>query len=97
MSEQVLVQMQGGPCQLCDAPDRPADVTIQGSVGRGGRNRPDDIRTIQSAPNGQAAAAGGPSAKLAVDGVSGPLTILPRAPRDRQAPTGFVQQILSRR
>lgn len=75
MSEQVLVKMQGGPCQLCDAPDRSADVTIQGSVGRGGRNRPDDIRTIQSALKGQDATAGGPSVKLAVDGVSSPLTI----------------------
>jgi hypothetical protein len=75
MSEKVLVKMQSGRCQLCEAPDRPGYLTIQDSVGRGGRNRPDDVRTIQSALNAQDVAAGGPSVKLDVDGLSGPLTI----------------------
>ena len=75
MSEKVLVKMQSGRCQLCEAPDRPGYLTIQDSVGRGGRNRPDDVRTIQSALDAQDVAAGGPSVKLDVDGLSGPLTI----------------------
>jgi hypothetical protein len=75
MALQVLVKFETGGCSLCDGPAYDGAVVIKGSVGRGGRNAPDDVRTIQSALNGVAPADGGPVLQLAVDGVAGPLTI----------------------
>jgi hypothetical protein len=67
--------MESGGCSLCDAPKHSGGASIEASVGRGGRNLPDDVRAIQSALNAQDVADGGPSVKLAVDGLIGPLTI----------------------
>jgi hypothetical protein len=75
MGEQVVMRMENHCCSLCDPPKRSQGTGIVGSVGRGGRNIPDDVKAIQSALNAQDVANGGPSVKLAVDGLCGPLTI----------------------
>jgi hypothetical protein len=69
------MRMESGGCSLCNPPEYSAGVSIQGSVGRGGRNLPDDVKAIQAALNAQDPADGGPMVKLAVDGLVGPLTI----------------------
>lgn len=48
---------------------------IRGSVGRGGRNRFDDVRTVQYLLNCVPRSAGGPWRELRVDGVAGELTL----------------------
>jgi hypothetical protein len=48
--------------------------SITGSVGLGGRNAANDVRTVQALLNDVPPEAGGPVPKLAVDGLSGPLT-----------------------
>jgi hypothetical protein len=76
MAEQIVMKLASGGCTMCDAPARPGDLgIIKGSVGRGGRNNPDDVKAIQDALNAQNAADGGPNPKLAVDGLAGPRTI----------------------
>lgn len=75
MALQVLVKLASGGCSLCDGPPYDGEIVIGGSVGRGGRNSPEDVRTIQRALNDVDPADGGPILKLAVDGVAGPLTI----------------------
>ena len=50
-------------------------IDISASVGRGGVNRPNDVRTIQAALNRLPPASGGPIRPLAVDGICGPKTI----------------------
>ena len=75
---EILIKFESGGCSRCGAPRRAASgdgVKITGSVGRGGRNLPADVKTIQSALNGFAVADGGAAPKLAVDGIAGPLTI----------------------
>ena len=75
MAEQIVMRLERGGCALCDAPTQPDGAgIIKGSVGRGGRNNPDDVKAIQAALNAQDVADGGPSPKLAVDGIAGPLT-----------------------
>jgi hypothetical protein len=74
MVQQVLMAFKRGGCSLCNGPPNPG-VAIQGAVGRGGRNLPADVRTIQSALNAEAPPEGGPTVKLKVDGLAGPLTI----------------------
>ena len=50
--------------------------SIEASVGRmGGKNRPDDVITIQQMLNNVPKAEGGPIPPLAVDGLCGPKTI----------------------
>jgi len=75
MSAQMVMRMDNGGCSLCNAPKRSGVTSIKDSVGRGGRNLSDDVRAIQSALNAQDVGNGGPSVKLAVDGLVGPLTI----------------------
>jgi len=75
MTLQVLVKFEGGGCSLCDGPPYDGSVVIKGSDGRGGRNSPDDVKTIQAALNAVEPADGGPLLKLTVDGIAGPLTI----------------------
>ncbi|WP_156996903.1 hypothetical protein [Knoellia aerolata] len=48
---------------------------INGSVGAGGVNEPDDVFTVQALLNHVDAASGGPVSPLEVDGLVGPLTI----------------------
>lgn len=48
--------------------------SISASVGVGGRNLPDDVRTVQRLLNGVTPANGGPVPPLAVDGFVGPKT-----------------------
>jgi hypothetical protein len=50
-------------------------LTIQGSVGRGGKNNPEDARRIQDALNRVPPFQGGPQPLLLVDGLVGPKTI----------------------
>lgn len=50
-------------------------IDISASVGRGGVNRTNDVRTIQAALNRLPPASGGPISPLAVDGICGPKTI----------------------
>ena len=50
-------------------------VTLQGSVGRNGRNLSDDVRQIQKALNRVGPVNGGPVIPLVVDGFVGPKTI----------------------
>jgi hypothetical protein len=73
MAQQVLMKMTGGGCTLCDGPTY--SIAIQGSVGRGGHNAPNDVKTIQNALNAVSPVDGGPILKLAVDGAAGPRTI----------------------
>lgn len=54
---------------------RPMVLSTEGSVGEGGKNRPDDVRLVQSLLNRVPAVSGGSAAPLAVDGLSGPKTI----------------------
>lgn len=76
MAEQIVMKLASGGCTLCDAPQRPGGGGgIKGSVGRGGRNNPDDVRAIQAALNAKDVADGGPNPKLVVDGIAGPRTI----------------------
>src|SRR5215470_18182997 len=57
-------------------PPKKADgTTIGASVGIGGKNKADDVRTVQDLLNGVPAASGGPLLPLAVDGLIGPKTI----------------------
>jgi hypothetical protein len=74
MAQQLLMKLSNGGCSCCDPPPA-SGFSIDGSVGRGGRNLPNDVRTIQSALNGVCPADGGPVLKLSVDGIVGPLTI----------------------
>ncbi len=74
MAQHVLMKLSNGGCSCCDPPPAPG-IAIDGSVGRGGRNLPNDVRTIQAALNNVSSADGGPTLKLAVDGFVGPLTI----------------------
>ena len=56
------------PCRL------PGAVILDGSVGNGGTNRPDDVVAIQSSLNSVIAAMGGPGEQLKEDGIAGPRT-----------------------
>jgi len=57
-------------------PPKKADATTIGAaVGVGGKNKADDVRTVQDLLNGVPAASGGPLLPLAVDGRIGPKTI----------------------
>ena len=49
--------------------------SIRAAVGQGGRNDRDDVRTVQTLLNDVAPSSGGPTPKLAVDGLIGPKTI----------------------
>jgi len=75
MALQVLMKFESGGCALCDGPGYEGSIVISGSVGRGGRNAYEDVKTIQGALNAVVPSDGGPTLKLAVDGVAGPLTI----------------------
>jgi peptidoglycan hydrolase-like protein with peptidoglycan-binding domain len=50
-------------------------LEIQGSVGKGGKNIPPDVVTIQQALNRVPAHEGGPLPPLVVDGLVGPKTV----------------------
>ena len=68
------VRSRGGSCQEVDFEDIRADLSITNSVGVGGVNRADDVRSIQQALNQVPPASGGPAPPLVVDGISGNLT-----------------------
>jgi hypothetical protein len=71
----VLVRMNADRgCFLKDVKLVGGPNTISASVGAGGRNLPDDVRTVQTLLNGVSPANGGPVPKLAVDGFIGPKT-----------------------
>src|SRR5688500_13378102 len=74
MENRIVMRLDSGGCCECDTPTQ-GGTSISASVGRGGANRADDVRTIQSALNAQEPTDGGPDVKLAVDGLVGPLTI----------------------
>ena len=74
MENKIVMRMDSGGCCECAAPEQ-GGIEISASVGRGGANRADDVRTIQSALNSQDPIDGGPDIKLVVDGLVGPLTI----------------------
>jgi hypothetical protein len=65
-------------CQRTNAPSGAATgggaVIITASVGLGGVNRPDDVKKIQELLNDVRPEKGGPTPKLVVDGMCGPLT-----------------------
>lgn len=76
MTQQILAHFSNGHCSFCKAPGHDGDaVSIEGSVGRGGRNKSDDVSTVQEALNDVPASDGGPTLALTVDGIAGPLTI----------------------
>jgi len=75
MAEQIVVKFVNGGCSCCDPPPYAGGDSISGSVGRGGRNFAADVMTIQAALNDEDPADGGPTLKLAADGIAGPLTI----------------------
>ena len=65
----------GTRCTALDlARDPSGSATISASVGLGGANRADDVRTVQSLLNDVKIERGGPAPPLAVDGIAGPLT-----------------------
>jgi hypothetical protein len=72
MANKVLVRLTTGECELRDLNDpAPAGVlTISSSVGLGGRNLPDDVKTVQAALNQVPPEQGGPRTKLDVNGKS---------------------------
>ena len=51
-----------------------SELNIQGSVGRGGRNHGEDVKSIQNALNRVPKTQGGPLPPLVVDGLNGPKT-----------------------
>ena len=59
---------------LNDNPERLIQLNIKGSVGSGAQNKRDDVVLVQSLLNLVSPAEGGPQTKLAVDGISGPVT-----------------------
>ena len=73
----VMVCNQFGECSSRPDPSNTVTqlVTLQGSVGRNGRNLCDDVVQIQDALNRVGPANGGPIIPLAVDGFVGPKTI----------------------
>lgn len=79
MSNKVVARKTNGECALVDLPDAlPAQsggaLKISGSVGEGGTNLSDDVRTIQKALNQVPEEHGRPVPLLEVDGVAGKLT-----------------------
>jgi len=66
---------QDGICRLRAIAASIDQVKITASVGNGGINIPDDVRTIQTALNRIPTLQGGPLVPLKVDGLSGPNTI----------------------
>lgn len=75
LAERVVVKFVNGGCSYCDAPSYSGGgLALSGSVGRGGRNASADVKAIQAALNAVDPADGGPTLKLAVDGICGPLT-----------------------
>lgn len=76
MAQQVVAYRRGGNCFLCAPPGRlVSGIAITGSVGQGGRNHPDDVRTIQDALNNVTPANHRPVPPLATDGKIGPKTL----------------------
>ena len=57
-----------------EPPSQHTDITIAGSVGRSGKNRPCDVKTIQRALNQVPIHQGRPSPQLVVDGLNGSKT-----------------------
>jgi peptidoglycan hydrolase-like protein with peptidoglycan-binding domain len=62
------------PLVINDDIERLVQVNMSGSVGVGGKNIRDDVVLVQSLLNLVGPQEGGPSTKLKVDGISGPLT-----------------------
>lgn len=63
------------PLVLNDDLSRLVQISMQGSVGQGGKNSQTDVQLVQAMLNNVPDAQGGPSPKLKVDGRVGPLTI----------------------
>jgi hypothetical protein len=74
MANKVLVRLTTGECELRDlnGGDAAGPLTISAAVGLGGRNLPDDVKTIQAALNQVSPEQGGPQTKLEVNGKPGP-------------------------
>ncbi|HEV3026384.1 MAG TPA: hypothetical protein VG457_02370 [Planctomycetota bacterium] len=68
MSHPLIAMGTDGICRPLAAPPYLAEVPITGSVGVGGLNNLDDIRTIQDALNEVSPTSGGPSPSLVVTG-----------------------------
>src|SRR4051795_1856420 len=62
-------------CRTTPSTQRRTLIAITASVGAGARNLAHDVRRIQDGLNDIDPPEGGPSPKLAVDGICGPLTI----------------------
>lgn len=62
------------PLVINNNPNRLVQVSMTGSVGVGGRNARPDVILIQTLLNAIPSIEGGPQTKLAIDGLSGPLT-----------------------
>jgi hypothetical protein len=76
MAVPVLACGKDGVCRTVLMPAAPpGDVTITASVGANGKNRYEDVRTIQDALNQVPVTDGGPVPPLKVDGIVGPKTL----------------------
>ena len=69
-----LARCRNGCCQPVYIPGPRETLRISASVGRGGVNRPADVRRIQEALNEVPVGAGGTLPRLVVDGLAGPKT-----------------------
>jgi peptidoglycan hydrolase-like protein with peptidoglycan-binding domain len=74
MAQSFLARCADGRCSPLDVDASTSGLNIQGSVGRGGRNDPTDVRQIQQALNQVPVGEGGPVVPLDVDGFVGPKT-----------------------
>ena len=63
------------PFVFNENPRRLLQLSMTGPVGYGGRNDPQDTRLVQTLLNLVPTARGGPTARLAVDGLVGPRTV----------------------
>jgi peptidoglycan hydrolase-like protein with peptidoglycan-binding domain len=63
------------PLVLNDDTTRLIQINMQGSVGQSGRNSPVDVKMVQAMLNNVPTTEGGPSTRLAIDGLVGPITI----------------------
>jgi hypothetical protein len=73
MANKVLARLTTGECELreLNGPAAPGVLTISAAVGLGGRNLPDDVKTVQAALNRVPLEQGGPKVKLDVNGKPG--------------------------
>ena len=75
MSRSLMGLTDGRRCVPIDGETPESELVIQGSVGKGGRTIPADVRKIQEAPNRVPPEQGGPQPPLVVNGLIGPKTV----------------------